>query len=105
MSVNDNNQVITGLTDDFDDRLYFELGPDEARIAYSADIESGYHLDFLVNFQRTTSETTFHVTLNKDGLMTLQHPIEDGGRETSSSHFCLVCESGIATRCSNEEVV
>ncbi len=101
VSMDDNNQAITGLTDDFDDKLYFELGPDEARIVHSADVESTYPLDFLISFQRTfPDDAVVHVTVAEDGPMTLQHPIADGNGK-SSSHFCLVRDSGIATRHSN----
>jgi hypothetical protein len=78
VGVDDSNDAITGVTDDFDDRLYFEIAPDDARTVRCADIESTYAVDILVDLQRTfPDDATVHVALVRGGPMTLSYPIAD----------------------------
>lgn len=85
--MDDNNGVITGLTDDFVDRSYFELGSDEASIVRSAGVESTYSLNLLVDIQRTIpDETTVRVALDEDGPITFEYPIADENGTITFTH-------------------
>jgi hypothetical protein len=85
--MDDKNGVITGLTDDFNDKSYFKIGPDEAMIIRSACVESTYSLDYIVDIQRTISDAaTVRVAIGEDRPMTFEYPIANGNGTIVFTH-------------------